>query len=188
MDKKQMLLRRISTAVTVLAGCAAAVFLLLWLNPDKYYVLEQKEVSADRATQICPSALITQEEFDLAARLLDDPAVTAQFPDPGVADPPVCELSPGLVDAGVLSIDGQDVRVTAVTVLGLMVYVDYAAVTQEGGGPGHRCILTISYDGSVTKSSAQYEKGELAYLIESQDNGSFTLTHQRRDLLYFLHD
>ena len=91
------------------------------------------------------------------------------------------------MDAGALQIDGQNVRVTAVTVLGLAVYVDYTNAAQEDDTPDRRCILSISYDGAVSKTSTQYQNAEAVYIVENQGNEAFTLARQRRDLLYFLH-
>lgn len=185
MVKKQAPMRRLFAIPAGLAACAAVVFLLLWLNPNRYYVLDQKQVSQAEAAEVCPFALITQEEFDLAAQALNHCA--ACFPPPGSVNPPARELSPGLLDAGALQIDGQDVRVTAVTVLGLAVYVDYTNAVQEDDVPDRRCILSISYDGAVSKTSTQYQDGEAVYIVENQGNEAFTLARQRRDLLYFLH-
>lgn len=185
MDKKRVPPQRLFAIPAGLAACAAVAFLLLWLNPNRCYVLDQKQVSQAEATKVCPFALITQEEFDLAAQALNHCA--ACFPPPGSVNPPARELSPGLVDANALRIDGQDVRVTAVTVLGLTVYVDYTNAAQEGGAPDRRCILTVSYDGAVSKTSTQYQDGEAVYIVENQGNETFALARQRRDLLYFLH-
>lgn len=178
--------RRLMIALAVLLACAAAVFLLLWLNPHQVYPSVSQSVSAAQAAEVCPFSLITQEEFDLATQVLNNFA--SYFPPPGSVDPPALELSPSLVDARAVKIDGQNVRVAAVTVLNLMIYVDYTNSTQKDDTPDRRCILSVSYDGSVSKTSTQYQNGRAVYIVENQGNTSFILIQEHRDLLYFLHE
>ena len=52
----------------VLPLCAAVIFLLLWLNPQKVYAYRAQTASAGEAVKTCPFALITQEEFDANKR------------------------------------------------------------------------------------------------------------------------
>lgn len=182
-------LRRAQRQLIVLAAaliCVLAVFLLPWLNPYQVYLSNPQPVSAAQAAQVCPFSLITQEEFELAAQLLGSEDIAAMFPDPGMTNPPAHELPPGLANASALRINGQKVRVTALTVHGLMIYVDYTNSTQQDDAPGCRCILTVSYDGAVSKTSTQYKNGKAAYIVGNQGNTSFTLSREYRDLLYFL--
>lgn len=183
--------RRLLVALGVLLACAAVVFLLLWLNPIRCFVLYDKAVSAAQASEICPFSLITRQEFELAARLLADEEITGLFSAPDAVNPPLHELDPGVVDAGALRIDGQDVHVIGIYVCGLVVSVDYSTAELRGGAlppSARRCILTIFQDGTVKKTSGLYNKdGEADYTVENTDNTAFTLYRERRDLLYFLH-
>lgn len=182
--------RQMLIALSVLLACALAGLLLLWLNPIQTYSLDSQTVSAAQAAGVCPFSLITRQEFELAARLLADEEAAGLFSAPGEIDPPLHELSPDLVDADALRISGQDIRVTSVCVHGQAIYVDYSTVPQNGSAPppsSHRCILTVCQDGTVTKTSARYENGSAAYIVDNTDNTGFTLSRQHRDLLYFLH-
>lgn len=91
------------------------------------------------------------------------------------------------MDPGLLRIDGQDVHVTALTVVGLSLYVDYSTLAPEGRGPASRCILAVSQDGEVSKTSGQYQDGEALYIVDNWSNETFILMRRHRDLLYFLH-
>lgn len=187
MDAKR-LPRRLPAAAGILLACAAVVFLLLWLNPNRVYTYQAQTASAAQAAETCPFALITRQEFQLAAELLANENVTAFYPNPGEVDPPAHELPVGLVDAGVLQIDGQDMRVTDLSVIGLVVYVDYSTPVPDDRTPCSRCILAISHDGTITKTSSLYENGEAVYTVDNTDNTDFTIGRSSRDLLYFLHD
>lgn len=183
--------RRLLIALSLLLACALAGLLLLWLNPIRAYSFDSQTVSAAQAAQVCPFALITRQEFELAARLLEDEEFAGLFSAPGEGNPPLHELSPDLVDADALQIRGQDVLVTSVCVHGQVIYIDYSTVSQDGGAPppsAHRCILTICQDGTVAKTSARYEDGCAAYIVDNTDNTGFILSREHRDLLYFLHD
>ena len=59
--------RRLLLAAAALLLCAAAVFLLLWLNPNRVYTYQAQTASAAQAAETCPFALITRQEFQLAA-------------------------------------------------------------------------------------------------------------------------
>ncbi len=180
--------RRLLATAGILLACAAAVFLLLWLNPNRVYTYQAQTASAAQAAETCPFALITRQEFQLAAELLANENVTAFYPNPGEVAPPAHELPVGLVDASVLQIDGQDVRVTDLSVIGLVVYVDYSTPVPDDRTPCSRCILAISHDGTITKTSSLYENGEAVYTVDNTDNTDFIIGRSSRDLLYFLHD
>lgn len=180
--------RRLLLAAAAVPVCAAVIFLLLWLNPNRVYTYQAQTASAAQAAETCPFALITRQEFQLAAELLANENVTAFYPNPGEVDPPAHELPVGLVDASVLQIDGQDVRVTDLSVIGLVVYVDYSTPVPDDRTPCSRCILAISHDGTITKTSSLYENGEAVYTVDNTDNTDFIIGRSSRDLLYFLHD
>ena len=186
MDKKP--LSRWLIAAAALPLCAAVIFLLLWLNPQKVYAYRAQTASADEAVKTCPFALITQEEFELAKALRASENVAAFFPNPGEVDPPAHELPVGLVDAGVLRIDGQDAQVTSLSVQGLQIILDYTTPAPDVQSPRSRCILSIDQDGTVVKTSAQYENGVALYTVDNTDNAAFIVGRNVRDLLYFLHD
>lgn len=182
--------RRLLIVLSALLACAVIVFLLLWLNPTKYIAFHGETVSAAKAAEICPFSLIIRQEFELASRLLADEEVTGLFSAPDAINPPLHELSPGVVDTSALQISGQDVRLTSVCVLGQVIHVDYSIIPPDDGAPPSfslRCILAISQDGTVTKTSARYENGTAAYIIDNTDNTAFILHREHRDLLYFLH-
>ena len=195
--------RRLLLAATALLLCAAAVFLLLWLNPNRVYTYQAQTASAAQAADTCPFALITRQEFQLAAELLANENVTAFYPNPGQVDPPAHELPVGLVDAEALRIGGQRARVmilsftlnnllrwqgkASLSVFGLMICVDYSTPVPDDRTPCSRCILAISHDGTITKTSSLYENGEAVYTVENTDNTDFIISRVSRNLLYFLH-
>ncbi len=179
--------RRLLLAAAALLLCAAAVFLLLWLNPNKIYAYRAQTASADEAVKTCPFALITQEEFELAEVLRASKDVASFFPNPGEVDPPPRELPVSLANAGTLQIGGQDAQVTSLSVFGLMICVDYSTPVPDDRTPCSRCILAISHDGTITKTSSLYENGEAVYTVENTDNTDFIISRVSRDLLYFLH-
>ena len=162
--------RRLLLAATALLLCAAAVFLLLWLNPNRVYTYQAQTASAAQAAETCPFALITRQEFQLAAELLANENVTAFYPNPGQVDPPAHELPVGLVDAEPLRIGGQRARVTSLSVFGLMICVDYSTPVPDDRTPCSRCILAISHDGTITKTSSLYENGEAVYICYTKAN------------------
>ena len=180
--------RRALIALGTLACGAAAVFLLLWLNPHRSYTYEARTLPQAEAVKACPFALITRQEFQLAAELLANENVTAFYPNPGQVDPPAHELPVGLVDAEALRIGGQRARVTSLSVFGLMICVDYSTPVPDVQSPRSRCTLSIAYDGTVVKTSAQYENGVALYIVDNTDNAAFIVGRNVRDLLYFLHD
>lgn len=180
--------RRALIALGTLACGAAAVFLLLWLNPHRPYTYEARTLPQAEAVRACPFAFITQEEFDLAAGLLARDDVAAFFPNPGEVDPPARELPTAWADTGTLQIGGQDAQVTSLSVQGLQIIVDYTTPAPDVQTLHSRCILSIDYDGTVSKSSAQYENGEALYIVDNWGNEAFQLMRRHRDLLYFLHD
>lgn len=184
--------RRLLIVLSVLLACAVAVFLLLWLNPTQHFALRGQTVTAAQAAELCPFSLITRQEFQAAAQLLAKEEVIRLFSEFDVADPnpPIHTLSPELVNADALKIDGQDVWITDVSLLGQILYVDYSTIPTEDGAPPpslRRCILSISQDGVVIKTSALYKNGNTAYIIDNTDNTVFILQQEHRDLLYFLH-
>ena len=179
--------RRALIALGTLACGAAAVFLLLWLNPHRPYTYEARTLPQAEAVKACPFALITRQEFQLAAELLANENVTAFYPNPGQVDPPAHELPVGLVDAEALRIGGQRARVTSLSVFGLMICVDYSTPVPDDRTPCSRCILAISHDGTITKTSSLYENGEAVYTVENTDNTDFIISRVSRNLLYFLH-
>ena len=180
--------RRLLLAAAALLLCAAAVFLLLWLNPNRVYTYQAQTASAAQAAETCPFALITRQEFQLAAELLANENVTAFYPNPGEVDPPARELPTAWADTGTLQIGGQDAQVTSLSVQGLQIIVDYTTPAPDVQTLHRRCILSIDYDGTVSKSSAQYENGEALYIVDNWGNEAFQLMRRHRDLLYFLHD
>ena len=93
-----------------------------------------------------------------------------------------------MVDAGVLRIDGQDAQVTSLSVQGLQIILDYTTPAPDVQSPRSRCILSIDQDGTVVKTSAQYENGVALYTVDNTDNAAFIVGRNVRDLLYFLHD
>lgn len=129
MDKKP--LPRWLVAAAALPLCAAAVYLLLWLNPHQVYAYRAQTVSAAEAVKTCPFALITQEELELAEALQASEDVAAFFPDPGEVDPPAHELPTAWADIGTLQVGGQDAQVTSLSVQGLQIILDY---TTPGAG------------------------------------------------------
>lgn len=182
--------RRLLVVLAALLACTLIVFLLLWLNPIRYFVLYDKAASAAQASEACPFSLITRQEFELAARLLADEEINRLFSAPDAVNPPLHELDPGIVDAGALRLDGRAVRVTGVYVHGQVVSVDYSTAEPGNSAPlssARRCILTVLQDGTVRKTSALYKDGEADYIVDNTDNTAFTLSRERRDLLYFLH-
>ena len=186
MDKKP--LPRWLIAAAALPLCAAVIFLLLWLNPHKIYAYRAQTASADEAVKTCPFALITQEEFELAEVLRASKDVASFFPNPGEVDPPPRELPVSLANAGTLQIGGQDAQVTSLSVQGLQLILDYATPAPDVQSPRSRCTLSIAYDGTVVKTSAQYENGVALYIVDNTDNAAFIVGRNVRDLLYFLHD
>ena len=186
MDKKP--LPRWLIAAAALPLCAAVIFLLLWLNPHKIYAYRAQTDSADEAVKTCPFALITQEEFELAEVLRASKDVASFFPNPGEVDPPPRELPVSLANAGTLQIGGQDAQVTSLSVQGLQIILDYATPAPDVQSPRSRCTLSIAYDGTVVKTSAQYENGVALYIVDNTDNAAFIVGRNVRDLLYFLHD
>lgn len=186
MDKKP--LPRWLIAAAALPLCAAVIFLLLWLNPHKIYAYRAQTTSADEAVKTCPFALITQEEFELAEVLRASKDVASFFPNPGEVDPPPRELPVSLANAGTLQIGGQDAQVTSLSVQGLQIILDYATPAPDVQSPRSRCTLSIAYDGTVVKTSAQYENGVALYIVDNTDNAAFIVGRNVRDLLYFLHD
>lgn len=186
MEKKDSR-RRLLLAAAALPLCAAAVFLLLWLNPNRVYTYQAQTASAAQAAETCSFALITRQEFQLAAELLANENVTAFYPNPGQVDPPAHELPVGLVDAEALRIGGQRARVTSLSVTGLVICVDYSTPVPDDRTPCSRCILAISHDGTITKTSSLYENGESVYTVDNTDNTDFIIGRSSRDLLYFLH-
>ena len=183
MDKNPLL--RWLIAAAALPLCAAVIFLLLWLNPHKIYAYRAQTASADEAVKTCPFALITQEEFELAEVLRASKDVASFFPNPGEVDPPPRELPVSLANAGTLQIGGQ---VTSLSVQGLQIILDYATPAPDVQSPRSRCTLSIAYDGTVVKTSAQYENGVALYIVDNTDNAAFIVGRNVRDLLYFLHD
>ncbi len=182
--------RRLLIVLSALLVCAGVAFLLLCVNPMRCFVVSGKAVSAAQASEICPFSLITRQEFELAAQLLADEEIAGLFSAPGAVNPPLHELDPGIVDAGALRIDGQDVHVAGIYVRGLVISVDYSTAEPGDSAPppsSRRCSLTILQDGTVRKTSALYKDGEVDYAVENTDNTAFTLYRERRDLLYFLH-
>lgn len=181
--------QRLLTVLSVLLACALAGLLLLWLNPFQVYSIDTQPVSAAQAAKICPTAMITQDEFWLAARLLENEEVAKLLSDPESTYPYGVDLSPDLVDDSLLQIDGQPAQCAAIYVVGQGVLVSYTAGADGNGGqPNHMCILTIIADGDIIKSTCRYRSGKTVYLVESFGNTSFTLSRQHRDLLYFLHE
>ncbi len=180
--------RRALIALGTLACGAAAVFLLLWLNPHRPYTYEARTLPQAEAVKACPFALITRQEFQLAAELLANENVTAFYPNPGEVDPPARELPTAWADTGTLQIGGQDAQVTSLSVQGLQIIVDYTTPAPDVQTLHSRCILSIDYDGTVSKSSAQYKNGEALYIVDNWGNEAFQLMRRHRDLLYFLHD
>ena len=101
---------------------------------------------------------------------------------------PPRELPVSLANAGTLQIGGQDAQVTSLSVQGLQIILDYATPAPDVQSPRSRCTLSIAYDGTVVKTSAQYENGVALYIVDNTDNAAFIVGRNVRDLLYFLHD
>ena len=151
-------LGRLRTALCVLG----ALFLLLFGASLIRYLTDpparQTSLSESDALTLCPFALITEDEYELARQLLD-----------AAADP----SEDYTVPASLLSIGGDPAILLQLAPLEGNVTVTYAD-RPLGTRPNRQVILTISPEGPLYKTCAAYdEEGRLLYWLLNQDNVLF---------------
>ena len=152
-------LGRLRTAMCVLG---ALFLLLLGASLIRYLAdppVRQTSLSESDALALCPFALITEDEYELARQLLD-----------AAAAGPAEDFT---VPASLLSIGGDPAMLLQLAPLGESVTVTYAD-RPLGTRPNRQVILTISPEGPLYKTCAAYdEEGHLLYCLLNQDNVLF---------------
>lgn len=125
---------------------------------------EPRTASAGEALALCPYALITQEEYELAEQL----RAKALELENGASE----NLE---VPAELLSINGDPARLLSLSLSNNVIFVNYAD-HDLGIDPNRQCFLTIWLDGSPTaKTAAEYGENGLLYSISNIGNENFTI-------------
>lgn len=182
-------LRRCRRAIIVLAAllaCALTGFALLWLNPMQMHRVTKQEVSAAQALEVCPFALLTADDFELARLLLDDPEIGGLLvPAPSDENTPIPPDAEGFLVGEetaapyrtLAQIEGQSPDRFCIEVF-------YNAIHMEYGHENRYCILSVFYDGLIRKTACEYgPDGEPKAIAENEDNIRFFVYQQKRDLI-----
>ncbi len=152
-------LGRLRTALCVLGALFA---LLLGASLVRYLAdppARQTVLSQSEALALCPFALITQDEYELARQLLD-----------AAAAGPAEDFT---VPASLLSIGGEPAVLIQLDPLAENVAVTYAD-KPLGSRPNRQVILMAAPDGPVYKTCVEYDgEGRLLYWLLNQDNTLF---------------
>lgn len=172
-------LRRVLIALAVISALLLCAVLFLWSSGYFQSWHYSEEVSASKALAICPFALITMEEFEIAQMVLQDEALTSHLPDVydenhAYSPEDIFEADASILSRyeGMLQIDGDPARITSILVYYSCIYIDYWAGDR-------RCMLSVyPFQDKIEKSCVQYDYSrdlfdEALYVIHNRDNRSF---------------
>lgn len=178
-------LRRLRWALVVLVMLfVITVVLIVGLQSQGYLHpwIGTEGISATKAVSICPFALITTEEYDVARQLLSDEDLIRYLPDMYDESHIITQEDIFSADESILrryegrlSIEGTPAELTSIEVIYSTIYVTYDCGT-------NRCFLLIhSHSGSIEKHSAQYAEGadlEVLYFVGNRNNETFFMAKE----------
>lgn len=189
--------RRALVALAALLVCGLMGFLILWLSPFQVFVNETREVSVAEALKVCPFAIITSDDFKLSRQLLNDPNIGGLLTgNDTVSGDEFTEISDELADRyrEMAFIEEEPADRIHIEVL----YDRKIIMVNYGNEQWTRsCSLSIVHDGSMIykvactreESDGSGPPGEIVGgLVENQNNVYFTVSREKRDLLYFLNE
>ena len=142
-----------------------------------------KEISVQEAVKFCPFSLITEDDYVLARKLLDDPKIGGLLSPPPEGEPITVDTTLYISSETAnsyreqLLIEGHPADIVTMEVWGeAMIHVDYRYLNRH-------CILSIRYDGSIEKWSRAYKFNGYPYevmghtVIQNEGNLRFTAVH-----------
>lgn len=182
--------RRIIIVLAVLLAAGAAALAYLRFGPFQVSTIKKREVSAAEALEAVPYAIITADDFILAQRLLNDPAIGGLLVPVMPSDDaviPSSELSHVItIDEAaaapyreLINIDGQHADSVSVEVF-------YNVIVVSCFRENRRCILEVFYGGSIRKTACAYKDGirgtEVDGVVASNENNEcFTISWEEWD-------